>query len=398
MGICYASGCRRLNVIVNRNHFITPRAREALISLTAIGFIEEHALLGAAQLQDARKSLQALFLRTSGEESTLRHLIELLKTTRRIQNSFASISGTLAGVSKGVAAIEGKLAALRAQLDCHPMTAEANAAFMGPFLSFSQEFLVGTAAFAAALGTYLAARENEARAQSVYRITVEARERLRQRLSGRLAEAHDEAASRIKDEIVSSFDFADAQTELEEARHACRRAAEAVNDRLGHIQSMCQLAMNPALRDSFATVDPERDIFTGLATALPRHACLVPLKDPVLGLFRLYQHSHGMFQLDYQKLNRALDTMTENVEAYFEAKEEDRDLTAKREKLRKIEGLIPFLEQAAHLAADEAMAAYPTFSRELSAAISERRAPWHHVAEDLLRAKIQAEAEISTRL
>lgn len=383
---------------VNRNHFITPRAREALISLTAISFIEEHALLGAAQLEDARKSLQALFLRTSAEESTLRRLIEVLKTTRHIQSSFASISGTLAGVSKGVAVIESKLAALRAQLARKPVTAEANAAFMGPFLSFSQEFVHSTAAFAASLEDYLSVREREARAQSVHRITLEARERLRHRLSGRLAEAHGETETRIKDEIVASFDYAGAETALENARYECRRAAETVYGHLSDIQSMCQLAMNPALRDKFATLDPESDIFARFATALPRHACLEPLKEAVLELFRLYQHSHGMFQLDYQKLNRALDTMMDNAEAYFQSKEEDRDLAAKRDKLRKIEGLIPFLEQAARLATDEGLAAYPTFSRELSAAISERRAPWHAIAEDLLRAKIHAEAEISTRL
>jgi hypothetical protein len=73
-------------------------------------------------------------------------------------------------------------------------------------------------------------------------------------------------------------------------------------------------------------------------------------------------------------------------------------LSQKRDKLRKIEGLIPFLEHAARLAADQDMDAYSAFSRQLSAAISERRTQWSHIAEELLRAKVYAEAEISTRL
>ncbi len=383
---------------MNRNHFITPHEREALISLTAIRFIEEHTLLAPAQLGDAKRSLQALFLRTSGEESMLRKLIEVLKTTQQIHNSFAAIAGTLTGVYKCVAVVDGKLAELRGALEHRPVTAEANAAFTGPFLSFSHEFVQKMAAFAESLSRYLAAREQEARAQNLHRITLEARERLRRRLAGRLAEARDEVEARIKDEIVASFDYGAAETGLDNARYEARTAEQAVHDDLRDIQAMCRRAMNPALREGTDPVEPESDIFTRFAGALPLHPCLEPMKDAVLELFKLYQHSHGMFQLDYQKLNRAIATMMDNPDAYFQAKEDDRDLTAKRDKLRKIEGLIPFLEQGAALAADERADTYPAFSRALSAAISAQRAPWHHIAEDLLRAKIQAEAEISTRL
>jgi hypothetical protein len=69
-----------------------PQHREALVSMTALYFIEEHALLRPELLEDAKKSLQALFLRTSGEETMLRKLIEILKTTKQIHQSFASIS------------------------------------------------------------------------------------------------------------------------------------------------------------------------------------------------------------------------------------------------------------------------------------------------------------------
>ncbi len=389
---------RLLAMMLNRNHFIAPREREALIFLTAISYIEEHGLFTAAQLDDAKKSLQALFLRASGEETMLRQLIEVLKTTRRIHHSFASISGTLSGVSKCADVVEEKVAHVRVLVAQSAVTAEAHTDFVGPFLSFSQQFVQETQAFAERLAQYLNAREQHARAQSLYQIALDARERLRLRLAGRLGQASGEAELRIKDELVSSFDYGEAGLTLESTEHDARAMERDVQDHLREIQRMCSGAMNPALRDRLITVDPETDVFTRFAKALPRHACLPPIKDSVLELFKLYQHSHGMFQLDYQKLNRALDTMMSNAIAYFQAKVEDHDLTTKRERLRRIEGLIPFLEQAAHLADDDSMAAYSTFSRQLSATISERRAQWAHVAEDLLRAKVQAEAEISTRL
>lgn len=72
-----------------------------------------------------------------------------------------------------------------------------------------------------------------------------------------------------------------------------------------------------------------------------------------------------------------------------------------RARLARINPLAPrhrFLERAARLAADERMDADSAFSHQLSALISKRRAPWSHVAKDLLRAKVQAEVEIGTHL
>lgn len=383
---------------VNRNHFIAPRQREALITLTAISYIEEHQLLKPEQLVDAKKNLHVLFLRASGEETLLRKLIEMLKASRHIHHSFASIAGILGGVSKSVTVLDEKVARLKAQIEQTPITAEAHADFLGAFLAFSQDFLRKASAFHQGLSAYLDTREQEARMQSMYQIALDARERLRRRLAGNLGQASGAAEVLIRNEIVSSFDYGEAGTKLEAARHHTQTKAQEAQEHLGAIQAMCGMAMNPALRDRYARVEPQDDIFIRFTETLPRHACLVDIKDAVLELFRLYQHSHGMFQLDYQKLHRALETMMRNTDAYFQAKQEDRDVTAKREKLHKIEGLIPFLEQAAGLAGDDSMAAYPTFSRQLSATVSERRAAWSHIADDLLRAKVQAEAEISTRL
>jgi hypothetical protein len=63
-----------------------------------------------------------------------------------------------------------------------------------------------------------------------------------------------------------------------------------------------------------------------------------------------------------------------------------------------IEGLIPFLEHAAVLTTENEREEYSRFSRRLSDMISEKKAAWVHVSEHLLRAKVQAEAELSTRL
>lgn len=388
--------------MANRDHFIAPREREALVSLTAVSYVDEHRLLTPAQLEDAKKSLQALFLRASGEETLLRRLIEVLKTTRALHRSFSSIAGTLAGARQSAAAVEDRLLALRERLKTTPVSAEAHAEFVGPFLSFSQAMVNRMAECARLLGEYLASKESEARAQTMYRIALDARERLRLRLAGQLAsEPHGEAETRIKQELIDSFDYGEAETALKSAMRESRLVAGEVEESLGQLHAMCRLAMNPAMRDLPSRVRPpapHEDVYARFAETLPRRPELQSLQEAVVELFRLYQHAYGLLRLDYEKLRSATDTMMQNSEAYFQAKEEDLDLALKREKLHKIEGLIPFLEQSATLAAAEAMDTYHKFSRELSALIAQRRTPWSHIAEDLLRAKVQAEAELSTRL
>lgn len=385
---------------LNRNHFIAAPQREALVSLTALYFIEEHQLLSRAQLEDAKKSLQALFLRTSGEETTLRQLIEVLKSTRNIHRSFTSIAGIIGGVTKCSATVGERIAALRADIERLTPTAEAHGDFVDPFLGFSQQFQVLTETFADGLRQMLQLKEDEARAHSVYRIALEARTQLRQRLSGALgAETGGEVETRIRDEIVQSFDYGTAEANLKEATREARRKEREVRDTLKDIRAMCRMAMNPAMREQ---PEPARaghdDIFARFSDALPKHPRLEAIREPVRELFKLYQHAYGMFALDLTKLNQAIETMQHNTEAYFEAKDEDRDIQAKHERLRRIEGLIPFLEYGARLTHEEEADTYYKFSRHLSGAISHRKTPWLHIAEDLLRAKIQAEAELSTRL
>lgn len=380
--------------------------REALVSMTALHFIEEHALLHADQLDDAKKSLQALFLRTSGEETMLRKLIEILKTTKQIHQSFASISNILTGITRGVQTVDDKVAAYKQAMAIMSLSAEENADFAGPFLSFSQVFLQKIEAFDKNLRHYVELRETESRYASIHRIAQEARERLKQRLAGVLGSRQDnEAESKIRKNVVASFDFNEAESNLNYAQRETRNQGEEIKMQLEDIRQMCQMAKNPSMREKLDDVsvilkpkDNYTDVFTLFAKALRKHPRLLKIKDIVLELFKLYQHSYGMLRLDCNNLDKAIATMFDNSLAYFEAKEEDKDIQTKREKLRLIEGLIPFLERAAMALMEGTADAYPKFSRRFSDLISEKKTAWSHVAEQLLRAKVLAEAELSTRL
>lgn len=398
-----------------------PQYREALVSMTALAFIEEHALLRADQLEDAKNSLQALFLHTSGEETMLRKLIDILKTTKQIHQSFASISTVLSGISRGVQTVDAKIVAYKQALATMTLSAEENAAFAGPFLSFSQALLQKMGAFDDNMRQYVELRETEARYASIYRIAMDARERLKQRLSGVLgSKAGSEVENRIRRNVVSSFDYSEAESNLQFAQRDAHNKAEEILEQLEDIRAMCQMAKNPSMREksddstgismtvSSYPVTPTNkkpspkveydDVFTLFSRALRAHPRLLQLKDIVLELFRLYQHSYGMLSLDCNNLNKAIETMFDNSEAYFEAKEEDKDIRSKREKLKMIEGLIPFLEHTAVIVMQDGTLSYGRFSRSISDVISEKRTPWAHISEHLLRSKVQAEADLSTRL
>jgi hypothetical protein len=364
------------------------QTREALVSLTALHFIEEYALLGHDQLDDAKKSLQALFLRTSGEETMLRKLIDTLKTTRRIHQSFASIGAILNGVARGLVTLHAKVTVLRDAVARFKPTAEENADFIGPFLSYSQTVTNRIEAFHRLLNEYLQVKENESRQANFHRIAREARMRLKQRLTSTLASEPREAEANLK--------YAQ--------RESTGRERE-VRALLADLKALCEMSRNPAMREPPEDGDEELaprerydDVFTLFTAALQKHARLLQLKDAVVDLFKLYQHSYGMYRLDFENLNQASQTMIENTDAYFEAREEDRDISAKRDKLRRIEGLIPFLETAADAIGEEQLDHYTKYSKHLSGIISRRPTPWDHITEELLRAKVQAEAELSTRL
>ena len=332
----------------------------------------------------------------------------MLRATRNVHQTFASIFIILTGIGKGVTAVDGKITLLRESLDQHKITAEEYRDFIDVFLSFSQNFHRRLSAFARDVEVYIGLKENEAKLAHIYRIARDARNQLRDRLKGDLgSKPRGKTESRIKDEVVSSFNYGESRESLELAIAESHSKEADVLAQLEEIKAMCQMAMNPAMRErpSLQAAKPttpakpaHEDIFTRLTDALGKHPALERLKEPVVELFRLYQNSYGMFALDWNRLQAGIQLMVKNTEAYFEAKEEDKDIRAKRDKLHRIESLIPFLERGATMLDEKEDNTYTIYTRRLSDVISEEKAAWASIAEDLLRTKVQAEAEMSTKL
>jgi hypothetical protein len=375
---------------------LAARQREALISLTAMHYIEEHALLDDAQLTDAKQSLQALFLRTSGAETMLRRLIEILKVKRNMHSTFSHIANTFTAIRRSIEAIEERASNLRRLIERTPVSAEANEQFVGPFLSFTIKFLQKMAAFEKLLEKYLVAREQEVRIEASHRIAQETRERLRQRLTtSSLGQADGNVETRIKADLTTSLNFDEVEANLRAAVRQARGAEAEVQAQLEAIKVMCQAATELSKRSM--AVKAEDDILVRFAKLLASNPSVRFIEAPVRELFGLYRSAHGMFQLDFDKLKNALLRLSGNSSSYFSAKQEDSDMAAKREKLRKIEALIQFLERAAQLSTAEELNSYHKFSKAFSEAISERLAPWAFAAANLLTAKLQAEAQMSTQ-
>ncbi len=142
----------------------------------------------------------------------LRKLIAILKTTRSINKAFSDISKILNGVSRGASTVDAKLSGLRQEFGRLKITADENQAFVGPFLSFSADFVQRVTALHGAMEKYITAKENEASSTNVHRIALEARARLKERLSGTLgARARSELEAKIKQEVFETFDYGTAK-------------------------------------------------------------------------------------------------------------------------------------------------------------------------------------------
>lgn len=381
------------------------QVRETLISMIALLFMQEHKLLTADQLGDAKRSLQAMFLRASGEETMLRKLIEVLKTNKQLNLAFSDISKIQTGIGNSVLLLDDKISHIKSTFEDMEITAEENKDFVGIFLNYADDIFNKVSAFHRNIQKYMELKEDESRMANMYRIAEEARSRLRQRLSSDLgSDTQSEFEEKIKTEVVETFDFGETEYNLRAARResvSTEKEANAILDELIH---KCQMAMNPAMRDQDdekegVDEEPEQpDVFTLFSYALSKYPRLTNVRDEILELFRLFQHSHGMFRLDFAKLRNAVDTMTNDPDAYFESKEEDEDIRGKRDKLNKIESLIPFLERTAQFVPKNEALIYVKFSKKISDTIMENKAPWERIAEELLRMKVVAEAELSTRI
>ncbi len=385
------------------NEALAAKQKEMLIVMTALSFIEESGLISRSQLSDAKKSLQALFIRTTGEETMLRKLVDILKVNRDLHAAFSDISKISSGISAGVELISKKLNYLKHYVDSLPLTPEENEQFFAPFLSFTLAFQKKITQFNHCMVDYLALRETEAKRSQEFLIAQEASERLKSRLSGSVASrSHGEVERSMKREVMSTFDYAGAYARLVAAQRESKQKARQINEILLDLKGMCQMAMNPDMRDSSGigsmAAQQDHDIFLMFTRALRRFKRLQQIKEFIIEYFRLYQRAYGMFVLDFDHFNRAVETIANNPEEYFSAKQDDEDIRVKREKLKKIEGLIPFLERTHAIIREDVTLSFMRFSKHISEVISTRNAQWEHIGDPLLVAKVSAEADLTTRL
>jgi hypothetical protein len=315
---------------------------------------------------------------------------------------FGNISSILSGISKSSETIKRKIDTLKTQLNSIDISVEEHADFIGPFLDFSAEFASNVGQFERLIYSYRDIREREARYAHMFRIAKDARQRLKDRFTG-AGNAESDAENEIREKVIHTFDYGETETNLQYAQREAKNTLTEIETLLEIFREMCQFAKNPAMREKENSYQPFResryvDVFTLFTQAQAKYPRVEMIREPILELFRLYQHSYGLFGLDFHKFNQAILPMTENAEAYFHAKDEDADIRTKRIKLEKIEGLIEFLEHATlllkHLHDDD----YANFSKGLTSVIAKPASGWIHISEDLLHMKVAAEADLSTRI
>lgn len=395
------SNSQLFSMVPGSDAVLQDKQKEMLVVLTALSFIEQNALMTRAQLNDARRSIQALFIRSSGEETMLRKLVEILKVNKELHEAFSSIVKISTNVSTSVEVIGRKINYLKQYVSRLQLTPQEQSEFFAPFLGFTHKFQEMTVRFNNMMHQYLERREAEARRVLEYRVAEDASRRLRERLSGQLGtETRGEVEASIRREVLGSFDFANAKQNLADAKRESRIAAREISDLLNEMRIMCQLAMNPDMRDNASERAEERyeDVFMLFTKALKQSSRLGQIQDFIIDYFKVYQRAYGMFVMDFDNFNKAVDTITSNTDEYFESKKEDEDIRVKREKLRKYEGLIPFLEEASSLIEEYSDYPFTKFSKKMSVVISDDNRVWDHINEELLVAKVAAEADLSTRL
>jgi len=381
---------------------LNPQEKESLLMLIVINYAEEHGLLNAEQLEDARASLRSLFLRATGEETMLRKLIGILKINRALNKTFSEMSNILTGIKKSHQSLVSKHDALEKQLASLVVTPEENTHFVRPLLEFSSDFVRAVTDFDRQMTEYKAAKEVEARSAHIYRLAQEARDRLKQRFEkGATEESHQE--EQVKQKVYQTFNYAEAESDYQYNKRSADSTRNEISNSLKDFHLMCQMAMKPEMRstqkiNSTAGKPPCVDIYTITVKAMnafPRLRSLIPAVQDQL---KLYQRSFGMFMLDFDKFNKALGPMVENTEDYFQAKEQDEDVRTKQKKLADIEALISFVEDVSQMLHDGHAYTYPKFSHAVSSHITRAAAKWSPIAEQLLHMKVAAEAELSTRL
>lgn len=378
------------------------REKESLLMLIVINYAEDHGLLNAEQLEEARASLRSLFLYATGEETMLRKIIGTLKINRALNRAFSEMSNVLMAIKRSHEALVGKHDALEKQLAALVVSPEENTHFVRPLLEFSSDFVRAVTEFDRQMTEYKTAKEVEARSAHSYRLAQEARDRLKQRFEkGATQESLQE--EQVKQKVFQNFNFAEAESDYRYKKRSADRTRNEISGSLKDFNLMCQMAMKPEMRstqkiNSTAGKPPCVDIYTITVKAMHAFPRLQELIPAIQDQLKLYQRSFGMFMLDFDKFNKALGPMVENTEDYFQAKEQDEDVRTKQKKLADIEALIAFVEDVSKMLHDGNAYTYPKFSNAVSRHITRAAAKWSPIAEQLLHMKVAAEAELSTRL
>jgi hypothetical protein len=385
------------------NTEIGTKQKEMLVVMTALLYTEQNALLSASQLRDAKQSLQALFLRTSGEETMLRKLIDILKFNEEMHTAFSDLSKISTRIQSSTEIIARKVSYLRSYFDRLKVTPQESTDFFSPFMNFTHQFLLKVKTFNTYMGEFLEIKEMEARRANEYRIAKEASHRLKKRLSGSLGnDPSSELESSIKDEVIQTFDHAEAKNNLAMVQREAKLKQREIDELLEEINAMCQLAMNPTMREvkerNVLIKEEYEDVFSLFVGALKKHKRLAKIKDFLMDYFRLYQRAYGMFRLDFNSFNKAVTMIADNSQQYFEDKNEDVDIREKRDKLMKLEAVINFLEVGARMITERTDLNYQRVSKKLSELIDKKDSEWRAISQDLLVAKVSAEAEMSTTI
>lgn len=369
--------------------------------MIVLNFAEEKSLLNEEQLEDARASMRAMFLRTTGEETMLRNIIGILKISRTLNQTFNDMSHILSGISKSHNSLKNKQAELKKKLSSMNITVDENNDYVGSLLEFSNDFLRNVDAFDRQMIEYKEVMENQARTSHIFRLAQEARERLKNKF-GKEAKESNEHDQKVRKKVLQSFNYADAESEYQYAKRSAKSTSKEVKDILKNIHRMCQMAMNPEMRTVEKIEDSGQqnypDIYALTSTTINKHPRIKMLLPMIQNLLKMYQHSFGMFELDFRKFNQAIIPMTENTEDYFQAKDQDDDMRDKQEKLKDIEFLLAFIDAVSILLRDGRNYAYPAFSSAVTNIITMKKSKWSEITEILLRMKVDAEAELSTRI
>ncbi|MBE9516550.1 MAG: hypothetical protein IME93_06190 [Proteobacteria bacterium] len=381
---------------------LNTQQKESLTMVIVLQYAEQNALLDSEQLEDARASLRALFLRATGEETMLRKIIDMLRINHSLNKSFGEISQILDGVDKARATLTSKIRAIEKSIEQLSLPVEANNSFASPFYDFSDEFLRNVSKFEHLISEYREAKENEARLAHDYRLAHEARERLKHRFDGKNIE-ENEHEKEVKDKVYKSFNYGKIESDYQYAKRSADHVGREIKELLAVFKVMCHMAMKPDMRSPDtgkigANSKTYPDVYSISSSALKKYEELRTLASAIQELLRLYHHSFGMFVLDLNKFNKAIIPMIENIEDYTHAKEMDEDVRHKQDKLEKIKALVAFIEAVALILKKGKDYTYPKFSSLIAATIDQVGASWEAIAEELLRMKVIAEAELSTRI